>query len=1478
MKKFNILIALLPLFSLFQLNAQCEAYGKIVISEIHFDTRFSEDISRQYHSYGEYIELFNSSNTAINLTNWTVKDNHTTYTFAANGTNTLANLIIGPGKTKIVAYDGYEGFQGGSPSAVGGRIKFLELFPEIVADNGNPIELEDIVLQRRMVLYNDVDKVSLYNPAGKIIDEVSYLNGSTSWTNALAYLKVPAYTIEIMPKLENGDGGVFNGPIGLIEGVQHDEYKQSIYRSDVNDYYVDYASNDTQILFQIAVATPLSIMPLNVPLLNPDPFLFSAPEESQDFNQIDITEYNISNNNISSLNKTYFDDIGKPTVSLIKDVVTNRVWGIEKTYDSFGRYLDESYPAVTCFDMTKMNFLTNPIVKSLFLDKYYSDNNTIELYQPTATHPYSHINYDNLNPGNIINVTGGNQINGQWKTGFQFTVPAAQEMYYVLGHDFFDGPVAAGQEEMITKFYKNVVTDANGVENVSFTDGEGKLIAAGKSGGSSSYPVISLIGTQGFVDIHIPIGSTGTPVLIGGNSLYKVFDLKTGQLINPPTFSAGNGYRVVAIAIPTITPKVFINTTTGGLSTSLGAKGILYNVNYYDFAINIFSKTERLVKSIQPKGYQFNNVIVGTPSHMQAVFGHTSAFTYNTMGNLVSSSAPDYGLVKYSYRKDGQIRYTQNGVQNDTEVSYAEYDNYGRQIENGAITSTWQNASSNPDGPLVSGMRSEQSMTIYDFAANNLTSVAIPSSLNLSSVLTTAGISTSFYIQRNLSGRTAITFTRQNSSVTAISWYSYDVYGRVEWVVQYNVGLGAKTIDYEYDFNGNVTKTIFQKYKPAELFAHRYTFNLNDVLVKVETSTNNSFFITQADYSYFASGELKRVNMGQGIQGMDYVYTLDSKLKSINHPSLEQAKDPGNDANDVFGITYDYYTGDYLRTGRNISTSSNVSGNNQDFNSNVKAARWANRAMDMSGGVINQKAYLYDYDRNYWLQNSQYGTTDNTANITPSTLYREGSITYDANGNMVNLQRTNQLGVIVDNLNYNYNSNNQLDHINETAPVTSDLADIEDHLLGNYAYDNAGQLAINVKENLVYDYDVMGKVVEVKNSATNKVIVRFYYNERGIKNRKESFNAAGILSTTDYYVTDNSGNVVSIFTKVGSSSISQKELPVYGYGRIGVYVKDIGSGGDFVNYEICDHVGNVRAVIKKPIAVSTSSINSFADFYPFGEKLPLRNSNAGNYRYAFQGQEFAGEISMESFNLRLWDGRIGRWLNPDPKGQFSSAYLGFGNNPMNNIDEDGGWVTVLVGALIGAGASIYQQHRDGDLDWSSGKTWARIGVSTGAGALAGAGLGVAVGASIVGDVGDQYIKNDNNLSKVNYTNSVKAGAFTFIGGKLFQTVAPVLKPSLRSAVTSATSTKIYALGRTIRGSNYTMRSINKYADNVGIVLYDGVGGYATSELTYKVGFDKDYIKPYLNQFSDYSKMQFNNMRDSFISFKNNFIIIVGPIQ
>ncbi len=122
-----------------------------------------------------------------------------------------------------------------------------------------------------------------------------------------------------------------------------------------------------------------------------------------------------------------------------------------------------------------------------------------------------------------------------------------------------------------------------------------------------------------------------------------------------------------------------------------------------------------------------------------------------------------------------------------------------------------------------------------------------------------------------------------------------------------------------------------------------------------------------------------------------------------------------------------------------------------------------------------------------------------------------------------------------------------------------------------------------------------------------------------------------------------------------------------------------GTQGPRYVYSLTDHLGNVRAVVPRgwnPTATPPPGqewirrLSFYSDYYPFGWSQPGRDG--GQYRYGFQGQEKDPETDWWAFQLRMYDGRIGRWMTYDPKRQYYSPYLGLENNPVTLIDPDGG--------------------------------------------------------------------------------------------------------------------------------------------------------------------------------------------------------------
>ena len=319
------------------------------------------------------------------------------------------------------------------------------------------------------------------------------------------------------------------------------------------------------------------------------------------------------------------------------------------------------------------------------------------------------------------------------------------------------------------------------------------------------------------------------------------------------------------------------------------------------------------------------------------------------------------------------------------EYSYTNYDPLGRPIESGVAIGAFSNL--DPDLEAIpSSTKKEQHFTLYDLPDR-------------------AGFDAKFgvpnrYKQTFVAGNVSKTWTKNPDTNT--TWYSYDVNGRVVWLAQYIEGLGAKTIHYEYDYaRGHVTKVQYQKDNANERFIHRYTYNDAGQLTQVETSKDNNSYTLQATYEYYETGALKRTELANGIQGTDYVYNLNGQLKSINHPALSAAKDPGQDANDLFGMQIDYHAFDYARTQRsNISTA--TVGTNQ-YNGNIKNTRW-----NTSGSLPTPRehVYSYTYNKNNWLAGANFSATDNTPSPFPPDIT---STAITNAGQTLNLKATNSI-------------------------------------------------------------------------------------------------------------------------------------------------------------------------------------------------------------------------------------------------------------------------------------------------------------------------------------------------------------------------------------------------------------------------------------------------------------------------------------
>ncbi|WP_172443295.1 RHS repeat-associated core domain-containing protein [Nonlabens agnitus] len=874
------------------------------------------------------------------------------------------------------------------------------------------------------------------------------------------------------------------------------------------------------------------------------------------WNTIKTTTYDVTELPIGKT-KSYFDDLGKPVQNLTLDFKTNTTWATQTLYDSQGRpalqtlgapaYGEETFLYKEGF-IKKSNgeqydmadFETDPEnpqpvgEQGLSLGWYYSGNNTNEAYQDITDYPFSRTVYSKLNPGKALRVLGGNKTGGKWKNGYSFTMKAGAEL---AQQGAFGDPSYNTSQGM--KILKTVSRDVHGEESVVFTDTDGRTLAAARSGLGTIRNTTVVIGEQGFVDIHVPQNITGFTVNKGPGVQIRVFDLITEEQVTISTTSLPNGfYRVEAS-----------NVGTGTVS-------VTYKENYYDYSLNYYDKIGRLTKSTQPLDRL------------------ETTYTYDTMGQLISTTSPDEGTSNFKYREDGQIRYSQNSKQAAVnQFSYTNYDLLGRPVESGVINSS-RFATADPDTTaLPSGSKIEVQATVYDqLPAGELAGI---------------GAHVDYRNPTFLDGNVA-----KSSNDHTTTYYSYDVYGRVKWILQNIPGLGLKTIDYTYDdITGSVNMVDYQKHQPSERFIHRYSYHPIDYsLTRVETSTDGVNFTEHALYDYYETGALKRTEIGGGLQGIDYVYNLNGQLKSINHPGLNSTSDPGGDSNDFFGMSIDYNSSDYLRSG-SFSSQLGSSGAEQ-FNGNIKGIAW-----NTATGNRPMARYGYRYNRNNWLESATYNSAGAAA-----TDYKVDNLTYDANGNIQSLRRNKNTvsgSNVMDNLTYSYKTGkpNQLDRVADAAGNRG-VGDLASQPVNNYNYNSIGQLTKNLQDKIGYVYNASGLVTQITNLITNLPAVTFGYDDRGHRLWKTKHFQNGVAQTRTWYVRDASGSPMAIYVDG-----TPKEYPIYGSGRVGIYRKADASS----HYQLTDHLGNVRAVVRRsPTSVAANDTQDFEyDTEGWGEGPPV---------------------------------------------------------------------------------------------------------------------------------------------------------------------------------------------------------------------------------------------------------------------------------
>jgi len=716
---------------------------------------------------------------------------------------------------------------------------------------------------------------------------------------------------------------------------------------------------------------------------------------------------------------------------------------------------------------------------------------------------------------------------------------------------------------------------------------------------------------------------------------------------------------------------------------------------------------------------------------------HTLATNYqfSSIDQVILKHTPDADTSWFWYDRLARLAVSQNKEQykplNQGAVdrfSYTLYDPLNRIIEMGE-------KSGSPDIRTVNTLDTNALNAWQASGSNGQVTRTVYDAINSILVANTGITSNQQNLRKRVVSSLYYTLGSQGTYDEA-THFSYDINGNVQTLWQEISQLsalsdnGIKRLDYYYDLvSGKVNQLTYQAGK-GDQFIYSYTYDADNRLTGSYTSRDNVLWTQDATYRYYLHGPLARMELGQyKVQGVDYAYTIQGWLKSINGHHLLSTQDTSADMNqdgwantpystvsrDAYAVGLGYYPGDYDPIGgvnakaQSVKYNASVPGyevmGNGLFNGNISYSTLALSRLDSSTMV----GYTYRYDQlNRLIQMRKHGniagsvfTWDNTSIIND---YKE-SVSYDPNGNIQTYLRNGTIAggsqLAMDQLGYTYQLNtNRLDHITDAVPSANYSTDIDNQSAQNYGYDQIGNLIVDNQSQVAnVQWTLYGKISQILETliGTN---LSYFYNPAGERIYKHL--TTSTANKKEFYIRDAQGNTLAIYgNDVTAGTFTWAQQSLYGSSRLGVWQPNgaIPAPVSWLNvqdslqigqraYELTNQLGNVLGSISdKKIGMSSNDtlvnyyvaeVLSQSDYYPFGMQIPGRNWNAGSYRYGFNGKENDNEIKgvgdQQDYGMRIYDPRVGRFLSVDPvsnKYPELTPYQFASNRPIDGIDLDG---------------------------------------------------------------------------------------------------------------------------------------------------------------------------------------------------------------
>lgn len=573
-----------------------------------------------------------------------------------------------------------------------------------------------------------------------------------------------------------------------------------------------------------------------------------------------------------------------------------------------------------------------------------------------------------------------------------------------------------------------------------------------------------------------------------------------------------------------------INNVVEELTQERESNEVNWTLYYYDQAGN-------LVQTVPPEGVKMltqqadldqvadyragvQNATPVYPSHIK-----TTRYAYNGNNAVNWQQTPDGGETQFRYDVLGRIALSFNAEQfAHDRYSYSFYDHLSRLTETGEVSITGSHGLNIQNTNNTSYLTDLTSLKAH-IQTKGRTHVVQhhynKDELSLSNYSITLDntrnrIANSAFFESYTAGNT----TNFNNAIH----YSYDIQGNVKQLHRHlKEGQDLdeiKTVEYQYDLiSGNVNQVRYQDGEKDD-FYHQYQYDEDNRLKKVSTSHDgrDRHFNPVAQYDYYLHGPLARTKLSahqdQYIQAMDYVYTLQGWLKSVNGVNQKVAftNDDADVAKDAFSYQLFYNNNDFTPI-----TTGKFTGETVPLAMGAKPAELFNG--NIPGFTMNYyrgvKSDNFTYETqtetyNKWFRYDQLNRIKDYAENESAQMVDISNYEFDYDGNITALNRkgavlastgsgTTYQWSEMDQLSYNYTpQTNRLTHVHD-AQNNKRLfnGDFEDQEANDYQYDAIGNLISDASEGSYIDWNPIGKIKEVEYLQNNSAQLQMQHNAAG---------------------------------------------------------------------------------------------------------------------------------------------------------------------------------------------------------------------------------------------------------------------------------------------------------------------------------------------------------------------------------------------